>query len=148
MRRFMLVATMSAVMTLPAWGQEAPAFARSSSPFQDEYELTLGRPVQVRVDIVGVRVDTLTVTPAAEVEAGKEVRTEFALSGDNSASDRATVTAVLLLEDADGHGLERVTLDSFRVRGERSFDERQTLRVPGEALAGAAKIYVLLEVEF
>ncbi len=148
MRRFMLVATMSALMTLPAWGQDAPAFTRTSSPFQNEYELTLGRPVQLRVDIVGVRVDTLTVTPAAEVEAGKEIRTEFTVAGDNSASDKATVSAVLLLEDADGHGLERVTLDPFRVRGERSFDERQTIRVAGEALAAAAKIYVLLEVEF
>lgn len=148
MRRFMLVATISALMTLPAWGQDAPAFTRSSSPFQDEFALTLGMPIQVRVDIVGVRVETLTVTPAADVVAGKQIRTEFAVVGENSASDRATVSAVLLLEDADGHGLERVTLDPFRVRGERSYDERQTVRIPGEALAAAAKVYVLLEVTF
>jgi len=136
------------VLAVAVGAQEAPAFAPSSSPFQNEYELTLGSPVDVRVDIVGVRVATLTVTPAAEVQRGESIRTEFAIAGENSAADRASVSAVLLLEDAEGRSLERVTLEPFRVRGERSFDERQTLRVSGDALAVSAKIYVLFEVTF
>lgn len=148
MRQLMMAAVVCVMVAWPAGAQDAPAFTPSSSPFQEEYELTLGRPVQVRVDIIGVRIATLTVTPAAEVEAGREIRTEFAFTGENSAADRATVNAVVLIENADGHALERVTLDSFRVRGERSFDERQTVRVAGDSLAAAARVYLLLEVAF
>ena len=56
--------------------------------------------------------------------------------------------AVLLLEDADGKKLERVTLDPFRAKAGKDFQERQKVFVGGDALTGARKVYLFIQVAF
>jgi len=55
------------------------------------------------------------------------------VAGSNTTDKKATLTAVLLLEDADGKKLERVTLDPFRAKAGKDFQERQKVFVGGDA---------------
>jgi len=70
------------------------------------------------------------------------------VAGSNTTDKKATLTAVLLLEDADGKKLERVTLDPFRAKAGKDFQERQKVFVGGDALTGARKVYLFIQVAF
>jgi hypothetical protein len=133
-------------MVAAATAQDTASYRNSDNPYQGDHAVTLGAPVDLHVAVAGVRFATLTVTAAQEVKAGETVRCQITLSGDSAASAKAVVTAVLLLEDKNGRGLDRLSLDTFKVKPGRTFDERQTLKVAGDSLVATSRVYVLLEV--
>jgi hypothetical protein len=142
---FALAATL--IVGLAA-AQPGPDYAPADNPFQRDYAFTLGQPVELRVEVEGVRFDHITVTAPDEVRAGESVKCEVQVVGSSVAKKKAKLTPVLLLEDRDGRGLERITLDPFKVKTGRPFDETQKATVSGDALLGASRVYVFVQVEF
>ena len=147
MRRvvFALVAAMVAGALV---AQETPAYAPADNPFQRDFAFVLGQAVDLHVDIQGVRLDTVTVAAPGEARPGERVKCEAVLAGNNTADKKATLTTVLLLEDADGKALEKVALDPFRVKAKREFQERRKVTIAGDALAAARKVYLFVQVGF
>jgi len=142
-----VLAGVAALLLAGAGGaQEAPTYPAGDNPFQAEYAFELGKPLQLHVNVLGINFDTLTVVALQEVKVGTKVKCEVQFTGAGAAEKKATVTSVLLLEDASGRGLERLTLDTFKVKPGKPFDEKQKLSVSAESLSGAAKVYVFVEV--
>jgi len=54
---------------------------------------------------------------------------------------------VMLLEDADGKSLEKLSMDPFKVKPRRTYNERQSLDVGTAALASAARVYVFIKID-
>lgn len=148
MHRWLAVGV-SCLMVGVAMAQEAqaPSYTRGDNPFQGEFAIELGKPVTLNVEVQGVRLRTLTLTPTAEVVPGKEIRCDVLLDGENAGDAKATITTILLLEDSDSQALERVTPDSFRVRGGRTFEDTERVKVTGDALNAARKVYVFIEIQ-
>ncbi|HPC83702.1 MAG TPA: hypothetical protein P5234_09840 [Thermoanaerobaculaceae bacterium] len=126
------------------------AYAPSENPFQNEYEFSIGRVIQLRADVQGVRLDTVTLMPVEAVEAGRPVRCEVELVGTNLAERKVEIATVLLLEDATSKGLEggRLQLEPFKVKAGKAFAQRLPVSVQGDALNRAAKVYVLVQMKF
>jgi len=142
---FALAATLVTGLAFP---QAGPAYAPAENPFQGDYGFTLGRPTELRVDIQGVRLDAITLVAEGEVRAGATVKCQVAVAGASVAAKKATLTVVLLLEDADGRNLERVKLEPFKVKPGKPFDERQKVTAGGSTLAAAKRVYVFVQVAF
>jgi hypothetical protein len=128
--------------------QETPAYTPGENPFQGDFAFVLGQAVGLRVDLQGVHLDSVTMSAVGEVRPGQKVKCEAVVAGSNTTDKKATLTAVLLLEDADGKKLERVTLDPFRAKAGKDFQERQKVFVGGDALTGARKVYLFIQVAF
>ncbi|MGC8916534.1 MAG: hypothetical protein ACP5NF_06100 [Thermoanaerobaculum sp.] len=129
-----------------AWAQEEPSYRSGENPFQDEYQLKLGEPVKLYVDIEGTRFAELTIVPRGNVEPGKNVKCQVLMTGARVGSGKVEVLPVFLLEDGSGKSLERVTPPPFKVRGKRPFEYKETVTVGGDSLAAAAKVWVFLEI--
>lgn len=133
-------------------GFAAAAGAQSSytpvdNNYGAEFAFAPGRPIELRVEIQGVRFDSLAVVPSAGTEGTGSVSCEVSVDGDSVAPRRSTVTVVILLEDGNSRGLDRIALEPFRVKPEKPFAERQTVEVPAPSLRAAQRAYVLLQVE-
>ncbi len=147
MRR-VVFALVSALIAGASVAQQAPAYASGENPFQGDFAFKLGEAVGVHVDIQGVRLDTVTVTALGEVRPGEKVKCEAVVAGNNTADKKASLTVVLLLEDANGKGLEKVALDTFKVKSGKEFQERQKVTVEGDTLAAARKVYLFVQIAF
>ncbi len=147
MRR-LVFALVAALVAGALVAQETPAYAPGENPYGGEFQFAPGQPVAVRVDIQGVRLDTLTVTALGEVRPGEKVKCEAVLAGSNTLDRKATLTAVALLEDADGKSLEKIALDPFKAKSAREFQERQKVTVEADSLAAARKVYLFVQVGF
>ena len=128
--------------------QETPAYAPAENPFQGDYAITIGQPVALRVDVLGVHLDDVTVTPLGEVKSGEKVRCEVVFTGASTAGKKAELTAVLLLEDGGGNALERTSLDPFKVKSGKEFREGQKFSLEAATLTGAKRVYVFVQVSF
>lgn len=128
--------------------QQKSGYPTGDNPFQAEYDLALGKPVQLRVDVQAVRFDALTVVALQEPKSGAKVKCEVQLTGTGAADKKATVTAVLLLEDASGKGLERLALAAFKIKPGKPFEEKQRFSVAADSLSAAEKVYVFVQVAF
>lgn len=141
-------AALAAVLTVGFASGQGPVYAPAENPFQGDFPLVLGEPLVLHVDVQGVHLDGVTVSAIGEVRAGEKSKCEVTVAGTNTADKKAELTTVLLLEDADDKPLERLTLDPFRVKAGKPFQERQRLTAPGDALAGARKVYVFIQLAF
>jgi hypothetical protein len=124
----------------------AQGYTPGENPFQNEYDFALGKSIKLRVDVHGVRLDTLTVVALGDVRAGEKVKCEVEVAGSNETDKKATLTAVLLFENADGKGIERITLEQFKAKTSRAFDEKQKISVAGDTLLAASKMYVFVQI--
>ncbi len=127
--------------------QETTTYQPTDNPLQGEYAFAYGEPVTIMAAAGGMGFDSITISPQDEVRAGDTVRCEVLVQGRNLSDEKLTVSIVMLLEEESGAGLERVTVDPFRVRGSRTFEETERVRVTGDALLAAAKVYVFAQVE-
>lgn len=151
MRRFLnvmvvLLAAGAAFAQQPAGDQAS--YATSENPFQGDYEFVAGKPITLHVQIEGVRIDAITLTPIGEVKPGQDVKCEMQVTGSNAGDKKAQISVILLLEDDAGKGSERVTLDPFKVKSGKVFDRKDTLKVAGQDLQGASKVYVFVQISF
>lgn len=147
MNRVTLVLAAVSVAGL-AFAQEGARYTKAENPFQAEYAFGSGRPIELRVDVEGVRLDTVTVSALEEGRPTGPIRCEVQLTGNNVAEKKAALTTILLLENSSGKGIERLQLGRFKVKSGKPFDEKQTLNVGGDALTAAMKVYVFVQVEF
>lgn len=143
-----LFALVGALVVALVCASETPAYAPGENPFQGDYAITLGQPVVLRVDVLGVRLDDATVAPIGEVRSGENGKCEVTIAGANTAGKKAELTAVLLLEDGDGKGLERVSLDPFKVKSGKKFRQTQEFPLEAATLTGAKRVYVFVQVSF
>jgi hypothetical protein len=141
---FALLATLVAGLATA----QGPGYTPAENPFQADYAFTLGQPVALHVEIEGVRVDTITLAAQQDVRAGEAVKCQGEVVGSNTAAKKATLTTVLLLEDARGNSLGRVPFEPFKAKSGKPFDERQKVTAEGSALAGATRVYVFVQVAF
>ena len=123
-------------------------YAPAENPFQADYAFRLGEPITLRVEVLGVRLDTFTLTAQQEVRAGETVKCQAQLVGSSVAEKKATLTVVLLLEDARGNNLGRVPLELFKAKPGKAFDEKQKVTAEGDALTGATRVYLFVQVAF
>jgi hypothetical protein len=143
------IAALAAVLAVGfASGQEDSGYATAENPFQGDFPLVVGQPLVLRVDVLGVHLDGVTVSALGEARAGQRSRCEVTVAGTNTGDKKPLVTAVLLLEDADDKPLERLTLDPFKVKPGKPFQEKQRLAVAGDALLAARKAYLFIQLAF
>lgn len=136
-------------LALVATAQDA-AYAPSENPFQNEFDFAVGRVVDLRADVQGVRLDSIVLLPVQSVQAGAPVKCEVELVGTNLTDGKVQISSVLLLEDAGSKGLDggRLQLEPFKVKAGKAFAQRLPVNVPGDVLNRAAKVYVLVQIEF
>lgn len=142
------VACTLAALVIAGLAVAQEGYAPAENPFQADYAFRLGEPITVRVEVLGVRLDTFTLTAQQEPRAGETVKCEAQLLGSNVADKKAALTVVLLLEDAGGRGLGRVALEPFRAKPGKAFDETQRVTADGSALAAATRAYLFVQVAF
>lgn len=136
------------VFAVLASAQET-AYTPSENPFQNEYDFSLGRVIELRADVQGVRLDAISLVAVEAVQAGRPIQCEVELLGNNMSSGKVEMSAVLLLEDAASKGLQggRILIDAFKVKSGKAFAQKQAVQVPGEILAQATKVYVLVQLQ-
>jgi hypothetical protein len=132
-------------LAVPVLAQETGGYAAGENPFQGEYPFAAGQPISLKVTVEGVNLDTLTLAP--EPASGDTVSCPVTFDGSNQGSGKVTVTAVVLLEDAKGKTLERLTMAQFRVKSGRPFSRREAITVQAASLTAAAKVYLFVKVE-
>lgn len=136
------------VFTVLASAQET-AYTPSENPFQNEFDFSPGRVIELRADVQGVRLDLISLVALDPVQAGRPIRCEVELTGSNMSSGKVEVSAVLLLEDATSKGLQggRILVDAFKVKSGKPFAQKQAVEIPGDVLAQASKVYVLIQLQ-
>jgi|GEM_PF-1318932 len=122
-------------------------YTQAESPFMVELDFSLPEPVDLFVEIGGVRLDRVRIDPQGAVEEGASVRCQVTATGSHTGGARPAVSIVMLLEDRDGKGLERVAMDDFRPARGRPFEEVQRKQVSGAALLAARKIFIMVELK-
>jgi len=147
MRSAISLLAMAVCVSLVA-AQEAPPYRSSENPYQEDLAFVAGQTVVMRVDVQGVQLDAVTVTPQVEPRSGEPTRCSVLLTGTNQATEKVTVTTVLLLEDADGRGLERIQLDAFKVKSGRQLSQASDVNISGTALLSSKRVYVYIELAF
>ncbi len=123
------------------------SYTLAESPYMVELDFTLSAPVDLFVEIGGVRLEGVRIDPQGAVEEGASVRCQLTAYGGHTGGARPTVYIAMLLEDENGKGLERVAMDEFRPARGRPFEEVQRKQVSGTALLAARKIFVMVEVK-
>lgn len=138
------------MLGVPVWvaaqeGTDRP-YTQADSPFMGSFDFGLRSPVEVFVEVAGVRLDTIRVDTQGAVAEGARVRCQVTATGSNVGTARPRVVIMMLLEDEKGNGLVRFQIEEFRPRPGRAFEEGRRVEVNGDALLQARKIFVMLEV--
>lgn len=133
------------MLAVPVVAQDQSSYTAAENPYQAEYTFVAGQPIVLKVQIQTVAFDTLTVTP--EPASGKTTTCTVNLDGANQGDGKVTVTGVLLLEDANGHALERLTMAPFKVKSGRPFARSESLDLQAATLTAAVRIYLFLKVD-
>jgi hypothetical protein len=139
-----VMGAMALMLAVPALAQDA-GYATGENPFQAEYPFTAGQPIALKVRVQAVDFDTLTLAP--EPPSGDTASCLITLDGTNQGDRKVTLTGVVLLEDANGRALERLTMAQFRVKPGRPFTRREGLTLRAASVTAAAKVYLFLRVE-
>jgi hypothetical protein len=134
------------LLAVSAFPQEV-TYTPAENPFQAEYPFTPGQPIVLRMAVAGVQLDTLTLSAPTPESPDAKVSCTLALDGSNQAGEKVTLSSVLLLEDANGKALERLTMTPFRLKAGKPFSRSETLPVQGSSLLSAGKVYVFLKVD-
>ena len=151
-RRTRVSTTISVVVLLGAsllMAQGEPQYEPSSNPYQAEFEYTIDGVLRPAAEIDGVRWRSLRVSPKKpdDVRSGVPQTTFIELDFENVRSEAATVVVVVLFEDEQGNGLDRVDCDPEKVRGEEARSFRQKAKIQGDVLLATAKLYLFCEVQ-
>ena len=143
------MATMMIVSTSVASSAQEASFRQAENPYQEDVRLFVGVPVEPGVEIIGVQWQSLLVRTKSggDPKAGDDTQVVVELDFENRGDTGATVTVVVLLEDADGDQLERLALPELRLGGNRKKSYREKFTVPGDDLLATRKAYLYCRVE-
>lgn len=122
-------------------------FRTVASPFQQEFDYTIGDELRPQVEVDGVRWIRFAVTNPDErdVPSDKPVPVEMALEL-RGGDENAKVQLVVLFEDEHGRPLHRLSCDPVKTGRERVKEIVQRHKVPGAALELTRKVYLYFEV--
>ena len=139
-----------AVMIVGSGVAHAQEFEQVGDLFQREFEYLVGDELALSIDLAGVRWSTLQIQPKDpdDLRPGREERVDINMLFENTAEDRAELTVVILLEDADGGLLERLECRPIRIGAGDIDEQSDKQKVLADSLAATTKIYVFAEVEF
>lgn len=135
----------------PALAQEESTgdWRQVQSPFQEEFAYAVGDDLRPGVEIDGLRWLRLNLATKGdrEIQAGEDTPVILTMEFENRAESSREARIILLLEDADGRPLERLTLDDVKVGGGRVEEDRQKLKINGDALLNLSELYIFCEIE-
>ncbi|GEM_PF-3531151 len=122
-------------------------FTEAENPWQGEIEYTVGETVNPKVQIAGIRWFGLQVAPErATLPSGTEVKAQVRMGFENTTGRTASVMVVLIFEDEQGVGLDRVELKKVRVKAGQRKIAREKIRVQADVLRATARLYLFAEV--
>jgi hypothetical protein len=118
------------------------------NPYQEDVVYDLGETFNPRVDVEGVRWQSLRieVPDGAPAAAEQDVAVEVTVEVENRTPSAERVLIILLLEDGDGGPLDRIELREFKIGSERRKERKTTARLAGEHLGAAERLYLFFEV--
>jgi hypothetical protein len=127
----------------------AQEYASAPNPYQGEFTYKVDTELKPLVEVEGVRWPLLRVAPknADEVRSGQSAAITIAYDLENVRDQAAKVVLVVLFEDAQGNGLDRVECDPVQVPGGSVKSARQKTKVQGDVLLATEKLYLFLEVQ-
>jgi len=136
---------MALMLAGAAGAQEAK---QVDNPYQGEFPFTLGKTITPNVKIDGVVWRALTVSQVGhkELKSGRAIKTRIEIEVENTAEDSARVDIILLFEDDQGNGLDRLELKTFRVYGSSTRTFRQKVKIQADVLKASTKLYLFAEV--
>lgn len=137
--------TLFATGTVLAQGSQ---FRPVDNPFQEGFDYEVGAPLAPNVEVAGLRWSLVRIATRGdrEVEAGKPNPVEITLEIENARANNASAQIILLLEDAQGTPLERLSLSTVKVPGGRFKSDVQKVKVEGDALLAMTRLYLFFEV--
>lgn len=134
----------------PVFGQEdAAEWQQVESPYQEGFKYSVGDDLRPRVEIDGLRWIRLNLATKGEreIKAGEETQMVLTLEFENRAESSREARIILLFQDSVGRPLERLTLDSVKVGSGKFEEDRQKLKINGDALLSMSELYIYCEVE-
>ncbi len=151
MQRMQRGVVLAMVLSLCASGTllaQGSTFRAADNPYQEGFAYSVGQALAPNVEIDGVRWSLVRVAPRGDrpIEGSKSNQVEITLELENVSGSAASAQIVLLLEDAGGSPLERISLDAVRVPSGRVKSEAQRTRVEGDALLATARLYLFCEI--
>lgn len=119
-----------------------------SSPFQEEFEYTVGETLDLNLEIDGIRWTVLRIGAGDpdNWSPGNRVKATFTNEVSNIVDDQRSLMIILLLEDDRGRKLERVELKTIRVGAGNSDEDIQKVKIDSGILAETGKIYLFAEI--
>jgi hypothetical protein len=122
-------------------------FRTVASPYQQEFDFTVGDELRPQVEVDGVRWIRFAVAIPDEqdVPSDKPVPVEVVLEL-RGGGDNAKVQLVVLFEDEHGRPLHRLSCDPVKTGRERVKEIVQRHKVPGAALELTRRVYLYFEV--
>lgn len=140
-----LVVALVAAVAAPALAQE---FMSAPNPYQGEFAYTIDSELKPAVEVEGVRLRMVRVALKSpdDVRSGQGAAATILYDLENVGEATATAALVVLLEDEQGNGLDRVECEPARVvaGGAKSF--RHKVRIQGDALLATRKVYLFFEI--
>ena len=133
----------------------ATAFAQdesmrqAESPYQEEMPYRFGENLEPAIDIEGVRWQRarLKTKDGEAPEAGRQHTILAELEFDNQRRGGVTLTVVLLLQDENGGGLQRLASPEYRLGGNKSKVFKSKFTVSGDDLLATRSMYLFCRVE-
>jgi hypothetical protein len=132
----------------PAAAQEA-GYRVVSNPFQDDFGFVINTDLRPLVEIAGVRWTRfgMHVKGEREIKPDKEMPVTVELEFFNTNADGVRILVVALLEDADGHPIERLECDRVRASSDRLKESVQKFKISGTVLQTMRRVYLFCEIE-
>ena len=123
-------------------------FERGKNPFQREFDYRVGEDLRPGVQIEGLTWYLVNISPKDpdDLRPGRPVTTYIRLGFENTTDQTLNAVAVLLFEDEQGNGLDRVEIEEIRVPAGDSEVIRQKEKLQSDLLTATRKLYVFCEV--
>jgi hypothetical protein len=124
-------------------------FEPADNPFQREFTYQVGADLRPGVQIEGLNWYLINISPRDpdDVRPGRSVSTIIQLGFDNTTDRTVSAVAVILFEDQQGNGLDRVEIEDIRVPPGDSKVIKQKEKLQSDLLIATRKLYVFCEVQ-
>lgn len=138
---------LSVAFALPVHAQGSD-ITRGENPFQEEYDYEVEQRLDLNIQIDALIVRSLRINAGdpQEFVAGENVKTFIYLEIENPSESSASISTILLLEDAQGSQLERVELKTVKVSSGDAKESEMKVKLDGRTLRELAKVYIFAEV--
>ena len=150
--RWRVVLSVAVVVVLLATGrapaqEQATEYRSVENPWQGEIAYSVGDTADPGVEIAGIRWFGVQVTPTSgTLPSGGQVKALVRLGFENTTGRTVNIVVVLIFEDEQGIGLDRVELKKIRVKAGQRKIAKEKIRVQADVLRATARLYLFAEV--